>query len=137
MKFLKLIILIIISTTVMVACKKDKAQRTTLERMQGQWKFQKEIYNESHSGVFYSDTAYGLPGDYIDFRTNGKIHFKFGNFIDSANYILINESSFVTYKGPDRDTASIILLTDNQFQYRSIKFDPAPDFHEFTDFLTR
>jgi hypothetical protein len=122
------------------SCKKDDAGRTTLQKLQGKWTFQKQYYHDNYSGVDYRDTTYGLAGDYFDFRTDGKVYIKNATYFDTANYSLLGDTKIVaTYVGPspESDTLDIITLTDTECQLYSKIFDPAPDYYESTLFLTK
>ena len=124
------------------ACKKSSDSLTTLQRIQAKWAFQKEYYHDNYSGVDTRDTTYGVTGDYEDFRTDGKVYFKSGIGLDTASYSLLGDTKIImTYSYPGypsySDTANIIVLNDNQFQIYVKEFDPAPDYYEYTDYLTK
>ncbi len=138
MKFLSFATIVAILFT---ACNKSDPAPTTLQRLQAKWNFQKEYYHDVYSGVESRDTTYANPGDYSDFRTDGKIYSKYGTSYDTTSYSLLGDNKIVTtysYGGFSyNDTASILVLNDNQFQVYSKTFDPAPDYYEYTDFFTK
>ena len=126
---------------IFTSCGKDEpAAKTTLQKLQAKWTFQKEYYHDNYSGVDYRDTTYGVATDYADFRTDGKVYFKVGTYLDTAGYSLIGDTKVVTMYGgstPYNDTALIQVLNDTQLQVYAKEFDVAPDYYEYTDYFTK
>ena len=133
--------LAVIAAILFSACNKSDPAPTTLQRLQAKWNFQKEYYHEIYSGVETRDTTYAVAGDYADFRADGKVYSKNGSSYDTTSYSLLGDNKIITtysYGGFSyNDTASIIVLNDNQLQVYSKTFDPAPDYYEFTVFYTK
>jgi hypothetical protein len=126
------------------ACKKseDDVTITTLQKVQAKWSPDKEYYHENYSGVDYRDTTYGVVGDYIDYRTDGKVYYKIGSYLDTASYSLLGDTKIITTwtnsgSTPYSDTADILVLDDHNFQTHVKEFDPAPDYYEYWDYLTK
>ena len=69
--------LIAIAAILFSACKKSSSP-TTLQRIQAKWGLQKEYYHDNYGGVDSRDTTYGTSTDYADFRTDGKVYYKYG-----------------------------------------------------------
>ena len=138
MKFLSFAAIVAI---LFAACKKSDPAPTTLQRLQAKWTYQKDYYHQNYGGVDYRDTTYASPGDYSDFRTDGKVYSKYGTSYDTSGYSLLGDTKIITsytYLGvPYYDTATIVVLNDTQLQVYSKVFDPAPDYYEYTDFFTK
>ena len=138
-----LICTIVLSALLFSACKKSNdVTITTLQRIQAKWAVDKEYYHDNYSGVDFRDTTYGVVGDYADYRTDGKVYYKIGSYLDTASYALLGDTKIITtYSSPGSssysDTATILVLTDNQFQLYVKEFDTAPDYYEYTDYLTK
>ena len=132
----------VLSVLLFSACKKSDDSPTTLQRIQAKWTLQKEYYHDNYSGVDYRDTTYGVSTDYADFRTDGKVYYNVGGNMDTASYSVLGDTKIITtYSGTGfptySDTADILVLTDNELQVHVKEFDTAPDYYEYTDFLTR
>lgn len=144
MKTAKFLSVAAIAVLIFSACKKDSATSTsTLQKLQAKWNFQKDYYHEHYTGTpDYRDTTYGQAGDYVDFRTDGKVYSRIsgGAYYDTSNYALLGDSKIViSYGGssPGSDTAEIQVLTDTQLQLHSKVYDPAPDYYEDTQYFTK
>jgi hypothetical protein len=147
MKKLHLVLGIVLFTGIIFsACKKDdnNTSRTTTEKLQAKWNFQKEYYHE-YDGTDYRDTTIGISGDYADFRTDGKVYLHIAGFgDDTASYSVIDDSKivFVTPTGSgsslNYDTATIQVLTDNSLQYHVKEPSNASiNYYEYTDYFTK
>ena len=122
------------------ACKKDDPQKTTLQKVQAKWTFQKEYYHENYGGVESRDTTIGNGTEYADFRTDGKVYSKIDSYLDTASYSLLGDDRIImTHISPYpfTDTASILVLNDTELQIYIKAFDPAPSYYEFTDYFTK
>ena len=138
MKTLKILSLAALAAFLFSTCKKnDSSSAPTLQKLQGKWTFEKEYYHENYGGVDYRDTAYNMPGDYVDFRTDNLVYSKYDNYYDTASYYLLNDNKLVVKSLASTDTISIINLTANSMQLYAKQFDPAPDYYEFTDFFVK
>jgi hypothetical protein len=131
---------VILFTIVLTSCKKSEDSPTTLQRIQAKWSIEKEYYHDKYGGIETRDTTIGVSTDYVDFRTDGKVYFKFGGTLDTASYTVLGDTKIITtYSGSGfstySDTAQILLLNDNQLQTYVKEFDPAPDYYEYSDYL--
>ncbi|MEO8771816.1 MAG: lipocalin family protein [Ferruginibacter sp.] len=136
--------------TLFAACNKhngDNTSKTTLQKLQAKWVFQKEYYHEYSNPGDYRDTTIGVTGDYVDFRADGKAYYYVAGLLgsDTATYTLLNDSQVVlTFNDGGgtttfNDTATIQVLTDNALQLYVKTRTPAPsqDYYEYTDFFTK
>ena len=141
MKNLKILSLIAIVTIIFTACKKDDpATPTTLQKLQGKWNFQKGYYHEYYNGSHSYDTSFAVAGDYADFRTDGKVYFKFENDFDTLGYSVLGDNKLIaTSLGafPTSDTLNILTLTATEFQINQVDQSELPDLYEFTEFYTK
>jgi hypothetical protein len=119
------------------ACKKDK-DKTTQEKLQAKWNFNKEYSHSYYLGVDSRDTTYGA-GDYADFRGDGKVYTKFGTSYDTTNYALLGDDKIIMTYGTStlyHDTVHIQVLNDNSLQTYS-KYYSGVNFDEYTDFYSK
>jgi hypothetical protein len=128
------------------ACSKDDATSPTFsQRVQKNWNFEKIAADDYFSGTHYYDTIYGMPGDYLDFRTDNKAYSKIsypglGSEYDTLSYSIVGESQIVTWYDTDpldKDTINIETLTDNQFILSQRDNSVPPDYTDFRIFLNR
>lgn len=110
MKSITIILTLFVGVILFAACKKDSAQKSVTEQVQGTWSFNKLISTVYGVGAT-SDTIYGLPGDYVEFRNDGRAYSQISASRDTANYQIIGTSQMVF----DGDTFSIRTLTENNF----------------------
>jgi hypothetical protein len=69
--------------------------KTTAEKVLGKWGVTSGVMNEFYSNLPHINTVNGLPTDYFDFKTNGKVHVKisFSLTIDTVSYVILNDST--------------------------------------------
>lgn len=104
---------ILAAVLMVVSCDKNnsKPADTTLQKIQAKWNLT-SIYSKYGS----EDTTYnGISGDYINFRTDGKVYTNIANAKDTSLYSLVNDTKLVI----DSDTATIKQLSSNLFVLES------------------
>lgn len=78
-------IVLLISTFILLACKKAALRGTDQDLVVGSWK----VINDSSSstGTFNGGHNYkGIPDDYFQFTTGGNLFTREGQFFDTATY---------------------------------------------------
>jgi len=116
----KIIFGCLVLSFVFAACSKDNP--STAERLQHKWNFDREIFQETTSGVTTADTTLGSPGDYLQIASDGTFTFAIPSIgdITTGTYSLIdNDSRIVFVEGGDRDTINISTLTDNNLKLQA------------------
>lgn len=142
MKNIKLFLAIVAGIgSMLFSCKKDDPNKTIIEALRHRWTFQKEYHHENYSGIDTRDTLIGVPGEYADFRSDNKLYYSVNGQVDTSTYSLVPGYSIELIYNKNgliiKDTAQIILLDDANLQLYFKKFDPAPDYYEYTDYYTR
>jgi len=119
-----------------MACKKtETSANTNQQKMIGKWTFQQVIANDFYSGASHVTTYPGDPGDYFDFRADGKVYFRAWGSYDTSTYTMINETQ--VRMDPGADTSDIILLTNSAMQlYQKQVYAPG-DYSESTLYLQK
>lgn len=98
----------------MTSCKKDD-ETTTTQKIQARWNFQKQINYENDMGVIYRDTITGSAGDYVEFKTDGKVYSSISGITATSNYEVLGNNKVVTWLIPsEKDTINIQTLTASQ-----------------------
>ncbi len=141
MKALQVLSIAAIAAILFSGCSKDDAPvDPVLNNLQKKWNFHVEFYHENYFGVEYRDTTYALPGAYADFRTDNKVYTKIYINLDTFSYSLLNNNKLIISKAgpiPFLDTLSISVLNETDLQLYSKKWDPAPNYYEYTQFFTK
>ncbi len=138
-RILFLIIITLSSLLFIISCnKKDKTTPvvTTIEKLQHKWNFNTETDNDYFSGANHVTTLNGNPGDYLDFRTDGKAYSRFQSSDDTVTYSLLGTNKIII---DNLDTLDIQNLTDTNLKlYFKYVYSPNPlGYFETTDNLTR
>jgi hypothetical protein len=122
MRTIKILTTILISGLAFAACKKDDKAPTTLEKLQEKWTLNKQINHLVYLGNQQSDTVASAAGEYIDFRTDGKVYSKIAGTLDTSAYSLLSDTRLITNSGSANDTLDIQTLTLNalQLHYKQI-----------------
>ena len=111
-KFITSVALVSLATFYLPSCKKSDKQQTTIEKIQGKWQLESDIFNDHFSGQDNIDTTAGDPGDIVDFRTDGKIYTNIGGGKDTSTYALSGDTKIVL---DGTQVFDIITLTANSF----------------------
>jgi signal peptidase I len=111
------------------ACKKTDKQPTTLEKIQGKWQLDKDVFNDHFSGQDNIDSITGMPGDIIDFRSDGKVYTSIQSQVDTTTYSLSGDTKLVVDGNQNYD---ITTLTSNSFILHQKVNASGSDFYEET-----
>ena len=119
------------------ACKKESSTKvqTTQEKMLGKWNLVSELTNDFYGSSSHLHTYLFSPGDYVEFKNDGKyIEFKSGSS-STYDYGMVNDSQlWLLYPGNVYDLKSF-TTTALQLYHKEI-FSPT-EYHESTLSLTR
>jgi len=108
----KTMIVLLAGTALFTACKKtDTAATTTAQKVLGKWTFVSKLTREKFQGTWKSYNITGQPGDYADFRTDGKLYSYANTEYDTSSYAIISDKLLKFNK----DTFQINTLTTNSF----------------------
>ncbi len=140
MKLLLAILILIWFSLFNTSCKKDKNVNppTVNSSLQYNWNFIKEINKGSAGGAIFVDTIKGLPGDYYNFRADGKLITRMNVRLDTFDYNLLQTNNQVVISKPynRRDTFEIQVLNNTNLQLFN-KYVSGTQISERTIFLTR
>ena len=128
-KFIASVALVSLATFYLPSCKKSDKQQTTIEKIQGKWQLESDIYNDHFSGQDNIDSITGDPGDIVDFRTDGKVYSNIGGFTDTSAYALSGDTKIVLDAIHIYD---IVTLTANSFIINNKETNGPSDFTEET-----
>ena len=137
MKTLKTILAALLLTAAIIHCVSCKKENTTAtptpksnqEKLLGKWNIISEVYNDYYGGSSHI-TTYNFPaGDYVDFKSDGKVTSYQGGSTVTHDYGFINESKiwwgFINY------IYDLKSLTDTDLQLYK-KDVTGPDYYEST-----
>jgi hypothetical protein len=111
------------------ACKKDKAEATTTQKIQTKWNFESEFYHSVQPGLpEYRDTLVGLVGEYADFRTDNKVYSYIDGYYDTTTYSIVGDTKIVI----DGDTNTIQTLNESKFTIYRKDITSTADYTELT-----
>jgi hypothetical protein len=88
MNFKNLLIAVFV-IPLLVACKKDN-NKTTMPGLAAKWNLVTD-YTANHLAQI--NTYTGVPGDYFDFRSNGKCYVKEGGHYDTLLYAITSDTT--------------------------------------------
>jgi len=117
MKIKNLILAGIAATAFLVSCKKDDDNGGGSSSIQGKWNINRVYYEEKSGGVLDSASFAAAPGDYIDFRNDGKAYVRFSDpfsgepEFDTTGYALLGTNKFIVIDDSGNDTLDIFELT--------------------------
>jgi hypothetical protein len=126
----KLTFVLIASIALFTACKKKDVEKTTAEKVIGNWKVNsitsKQVFNGNTTNYPYT----GIATDFMDFRADGKIYWNLGGTKDTSAYTIISESKLQF----DGDEFDIKVLTDKQMSLFNKTTEPnnPADYYETT-----
>lgn len=141
MKTLKTTLAALLITAAILPCVSCKKESTTTptpksaqEKLLGKWNMISEVYNDYYGGSSHI-TTYNFPaGDYLDFKSNGKVNSYQGGSTSTFDYGFINESKI--WFGFLNNIFDLKLLTDTDLQMYK-KDVTGADYHESTLNLKR
>ena len=135
MKSLLVVLICFFSITLITpSCKKKDAEKTTAQKLQNKWTFVNATDNSHYSGADHIVTISGNAGDYMDFRTDGKVYLRVQSSLDTSTYALSGDTKIV-FDGTD--TATIQTLTDNALKLYFKDVVTASIYEEITYNLSR
>ena len=95
-----LLFVMLLATVAMTSCSKDSVKPTLV----GKWKFVSLVYKSAN----FSETLNGSTGDYMDFKKDGTLEFRFQGETETIDYTI--SGSKVLFDG---STYSITNLTSS------------------------
>jgi hypothetical protein len=95
-----LLFVMLLATVAMTSCSKDSAKPTLV----GKWNLISYVYKSAT----FTETIDGSTGDFMDFKKNGKLEFRFDGETETIDYTI--SDSKVTFDGT---TFSITNLTSS------------------------
>ena len=101
---------ILMSTASCTKEKEDNLPDHLTQRIQGKWEISSITITENLSGVDRTTTYEGTPADYMDFRTDGKLHTSFSGKTEISEYTVHALENKITIDG---DNNTIQEITDN------------------------
>jgi hypothetical protein len=131
-KILTSVLLLSFLFTFVASCKKDDKPKPTSERVLGKWSIQSLTENDHYSGQDHISVTPGDPGDFVDFRSDGKVYSNVTGYPDTSSYTVVSDTRITI----DTDGYDIKTLTDNSFVLYS-KDTYGSDYFEATISLKR
>ncbi|MCF8255161.1 MAG: hypothetical protein K9H61_13290 [Bacteroidia bacterium] len=129
----KALLILTLGFGLLASCKKEDSTTTsnnsstltTAQKIQNKWNFVSVIdynYVGASTTLDYIDTlALGSAGDYLDFKTNNKVHISIDGEQDSLDYSIVGDTKLIF----DGDTYDITKITANEFVFTySERIDP-------------
>ncbi len=122
-----LVTLLALASVSFTACKKEKIEDTDppnpdfvlpvgeAAKILGKWQIKTITINDHYAGADHIKTYQGTSADYVEFRTDGKMHTFFNGSLDVSNYT-VKSTKQITI---DTDPATILLMTDTQLKFSS------------------
>jgi len=112
-KHLLLTLMTLISLSIS-SCDKDKDDNAETPeglaaKLLGTWQINAIIINEIFGGADHISNYPGTAADYVEFKSNGKMHTFFRGQLDVSNYKVISDKKITI----DSDEADIKTITDN------------------------
>lgn len=92
MKKLHLLILAMLCCYVIVSCTKKNKETVLPLSLTGKWSIAADTTATGAAIVNFNDYL-GLPGDYFDFRNDGKCYVKEGNKYDTLSYTITSDTT--------------------------------------------
>ncbi|MER3499134.1 MAG: hypothetical protein C4308_11125 [Chitinophagaceae bacterium] len=124
----KTLSLLLISSVILLSCKKDK--QSTKEKLQGKWTMKSIVENHYYSGSSHIHTYPASPGDYLDFRSNNTVIISLGGSVDTLTYGLPDDNHL--WIDDPAELYEIKTLTKSQFVIANRDDDPNGDYYEVT-----
>jgi len=134
----KIFFILALLCTGFIACKKTDspaAGGTTQQKILGKWKFQNVVVNDFYSGSSHVSNYPGDPGDYFDFRADGKVYLLAWGSYDTSTYKIINETQLTIDAAGDTSDIKVINSVALQLYQKDV-FAPG-DYSESTIYLSK
>ena len=132
----KIMSIILLLSMGFMACKKDDAKsKTTQEKLSGKWNFVSTISNHFYGGSSHFTNTTGAPGEYVDFRNDGKIYSYIIGAYDTVAYGIITESKI--WIDNSNNTFDLKVFTDADLQLYDKEIINPSDYDEATINLKR
>jgi hypothetical protein len=113
------LILLAASSIVVSSCKKDNADdsqaRATEQKILGKWQINNISINDNFSGEDHIVIHPGTSSEYVDFKSDGKMHTYFRGRLNISEYRVVDAKTITI----DQDDASIRKLTDSTLVFSS------------------
>ena len=133
----KLMLAACLLSTAFVSCKDDDDNNTpaetTTQKIQHKWSLASMVEVFVTPSNTETQNRNGLPGDYVDFRTDGKVYGSFFGIPDTMSYSVISDNYLLI----DGDSTRIQNLTNNILQLYSVGQDNDTSSFQITTNLTR
>jgi hypothetical protein len=114
-----LLILLAVSSLSISSCKKENEEngpaKETEQKVQGKWQINNISINENFSGEDHIETYPGSSSEYVDFKSDGKMHTYFRGNLNVSDYTIVGVKK-ISIGG---DVASIKQLTDSTLVFSS------------------
>src|SRR5580765_270167 len=103
--------------TLLLSCTKDKEDiaKTAAGKIQNKWQIDSLVINDHINGNSNKETHAGNEGDYVEFRTDGRMITNFQGVTDNSSFVVTSDSVIVI----GGDSAYIEELTENKFVFYS------------------
>ena len=135
MKSVLLVLIVLFSISLITpSCKKKDAEKTAAQKLQNKWTFLNATDNNHYSGADHVISVNGNAGDYMDFRTDGRVYLRIQSSLDTSSYVLSGDTKII-FDGTD--TATIQTLTDNALKLYFKDIISAGTYEEITYNLSR
>ena len=120
-----------------IACKKESTakQPTTQDKLLGKWNLISVDINDYFSGVAHPYIYTYAPGDYMDFRNDGKLYGRFIGAYDTVAYAIISDSKI--WIDTPADVYDIKSMTAKDMQLYTKTIYNVTDYSESTVKLNR
>ena len=114
----------VILMLMIAACKKsDVTPVTPQSRIQAKWTHASTAALYYYNGASNTFNFVGQPGEYFDFRGDGKVYFYMGGSYDTTTYGMINDNQ--VWMNANTDIYDIKVLTSTDLQlYRKEVVSP-------------
>ena len=111
----------VILMLMIAGCKKsDVTQATTQSRIQAKWTHASSQAIYYYNGASNTFNFMGQPGEYIDFRGDGKVYFYMGGSYDTTAYGMISDSKIWMDTNADIYDIRVLTGTDLQLYHKEV-----------------
>ena len=134
MKLQTLLFTAVSFTSMLLSCSKDNEDMvSTSAKIQNKWQIDSVVINEQINGNSNTETRPGKTGDYIEFRSDGRMITYFQGVTDNSSFVVKNDSVIVI----GGDSAHIEELTENKFVLFTRAAAGGVGFIEITYYLSK
>ena len=119
-----------------ISCKKDSPSqtKTTQEKLLGKWNLISGVDNDYYSGSSHITTTTFLPGDYMEFKSDGTASNHQSGSVFTYDYGIVNDSKIWIGLPDQFYDLKILTETDLQFYQKNIS---GADYYESTTTLKK